>query len=133
LAYDPQFRTADDTKEFEDKRFLTPEEIEDVVEYVLELNGQQADRLRAARGDVLFHDGAKGNCYDCHTDEGTGNPAIGSTNLTQKRLYLYGADRASILESVTRGRHGVMPAFEGVLKPEEIKAVSVYVFSRAEK
>jgi len=26
-----------------------------------------------------------------------------------------------------------MPAFEGTLKPEEIKAVSVYVFSRAEK
>jgi mono/diheme cytochrome c family protein len=26
-----------------------------------------------------------------------------------------------------------MPAFEGQLRPEEIKAVSVYVFSRAEK
>jgi cytochrome c oxidase cbb3-type subunit 3 len=48
-------------------------------------------------------------------------------------LYLYGSDRASILESITKGRHGVMPAFEGALKPEEIKAVSVYVFSRAEK
>jgi cbb3-type cytochrome c oxidase subunit III len=133
LAYDPQFRTADDTKEFGDKRFLTREEIDDVVEYVLELSGQQANAAKAARGDVLFHDGAKGNCYDCHTDEGIGNPAIGSANLTQKRLYLYGADRASILESITRGRHGVMPAFEGVLKREEIKAVSIYVFSRAEK
>jgi cbb3-type cytochrome c oxidase subunit III len=133
LAYDPQFRTADDTKEFGDKRFLTPAEIDDVVEYVLEISGQQADAAKAARGDVLFHDGAKGNCYDCHTDEGIGNPAIGSANLTQKRLYLYGSDRASILESITKGRHGVMPAFEGALKPEEIKAVSVYVFSRAEK
>jgi len=26
-----------------------------------------------------------------------------------------------------------MPAFEGSLKPEEIKAVSVYVFSRARR
>jgi cbb3-type cytochrome c oxidase subunit III len=133
LAYDPQFRTEEDTKEFGDKRFLTPEEIEDVVEYVLEVSGQQADTAKAERGNALFHDGAKGNCYDCHTDEAVGNPAIGSTNLTQKRLYLYGADRASILESITRGRHGVMPAFEGALKPEEIKAVSVYVFSRAGK
>jgi mono/diheme cytochrome c family protein len=133
LAYDPQYRTAEDTKEFGDKAFLTPEEIEDVVEYVLELSGQQADAAKAERGNVLFHDGAKGNCYDCHTDEGTGNPALGSTNLTQKRLYLYGADRASILESITRGRRGVMPAFEGNLKPEEIKAVSVYVFSREGK
>jgi cbb3-type cytochrome c oxidase subunit III len=133
LAYDPKYRSAEDTKEFGDKEFLTPEEIQDVVEYVLELSGQQSDATKAERGNVLFHDGAKGNCYDCHTDEGTGNPALGSTNLAQKRLYLYGADRASILESITRGRHGVMPAFEGTLKPEEIKAVSVYVFSRAEK
>jgi mono/diheme cytochrome c family protein len=55
---------------------------------------------------------------------------IGSTNLTQKKRYLWGSDRASILESVNRGRRGVMPAFEGTLKPEELKAVSVYVWSR---
>jgi cytochrome c oxidase cbb3-type subunit 3 len=58
---------------------------------------------------------------------------IGSTNLTQKELYLYGSDRASILESINKGRHGVMPAFEGKLSSAEIKAVSVFVFSRAAK
>ncbi len=98
LAYDPKFRTEDDTKEFGDKEFLTPAEIADVAEYVLELSGQPADRVKAARGNALFHDGAKGNCFDCHGDDGTGNPPIGSTNLTQKGLYLYGADRAAILE-----------------------------------
>jgi cytochrome c oxidase cbb3-type subunit 3 len=133
LAYDPQYRTEEDTKDFGDKRFLSPEEIEDVVEYVLQISGQQADAARAARGEVLFHDGAKGNCNDCHLDDATGNDAIGSSNLTQKNLYLWGADRASILESITRGRRGVMPAFEDTLKPEELKAVSVYVFSRARK
>ena len=133
LAFDPAFRTADDTKEFGDKRYLTDAEIADVAEYVLQVSEQQADAAKAARGDVLFHDGAKGNCFDCHSDDATGNPAIGSTNLTQKRLYLYGADRASIIELITRGRRGVMPAFEGALKPEEIKAVSVYVLSRAAK
>jgi hypothetical protein len=40
LAFDPQFRTADDTKEFGDKRFLTDAEIADVAEYVLQ--GQRA-------------------------------------------------------------------------------------------
>jgi cytochrome c oxidase cbb3-type subunit III len=133
LAYNPKFRTEEDTKEFGDKEFLTAAEIDDVVEYVLEISGQQFDPAKATRGKVLFHDGAKGNCFDCHGEDATGNPPIGSTNLTEKRLYLYGADRASILESVTKGRRGVMPAFEGALKPEEIKAVSVYVFSRAAK
>jgi mono/diheme cytochrome c family protein len=46
-------------------------------------------------------------------------------------LYLYGSDRASILESIVKGRHGTMPAFDDKLKPEELKAVSVFVFSRA--
>jgi cytochrome c oxidase cbb3-type subunit 3 len=133
LAYDPQYRNEEDTKDFGSGRFLSQEEIEDVVEYVLQISGQQADPAKAARGDALFHDGAKGNCNDCHLDDATGNDAIGSSNLTQKSLYLWGSDRASILESIVRGRRGVMPAFEDNLKPEEIKAVSVYVFSRARK
>lgn len=133
LAYDPKYRTEDDTKEFGSGVFLTPEEIEDVVEYVLQISDQPADAARAARGDVLFHDGSKGNCFDCHGGDGTGSDPIGSTNLTRKDLYLWGSDRASILESVVKGRRGVMPAFDGTLKPEEIRAVSVYVFSRARR
>jgi cytochrome c oxidase cbb3-type subunit 3 len=133
LAYDPQYRTEEDTKEFGSDRFLNPEEIEDVVEYVLQISGQQADAARAARGNALFLDGTKGNCFDCHGVDGTGSDPIGSTNLTRTDLYLWGSDRALILESIVRGRRGVMPAFEGALKPEEIKAVSVYVFSHARR
>jgi len=133
LAYDPQYRNEEDIKDFGSGRFLSPEEIEDVVEYVLQISGQQADSAKATRGNILFHDGAKGNCNDCHLDDATGNDAIGSTNLTQKNLYLWGADRESILESINRGRRGVMPAFEDSLSPAEIKAVSVFVFSRAQK
>lgn len=133
LAFDPQFRTEDDIKEFGAGAFLTPAEIEDVVEYVLKISGRPADPARAARGDVLFHDGSKGNCFDCHNGDGTGSDPIGSTNLTRPDLYLWGADRAAIRESVVKGRRGIMPAFEGALRPEEIKAVSVYVFSWARR
>jgi cytochrome c oxidase cbb3-type subunit III len=133
LAYDPKYRTEEDTKEFGSDEFLTPQEIEDVVEYVLQISGQTADAARAARGDVLFHDGAKGNCFDCHGVDGTGYDPIGSTNLARPELYLWGSDRASILESIVKGRRGVMPAFDGALKPEEIKAVSIFVFSHARR
>jgi cytochrome c oxidase cbb3-type subunit 3 len=133
LAFDPKFRTAEDTKEFGDKATLTPAEIDDVVEYVLKLGGQQADDSRAGRGEALFQDGTKGNCFDCHGVDGTGSDPIGSTNLTRKETYLWGANRASIRESIVKGRRGVMPAFEGKLKPEEIKAVSVFVFAHAQK
>ena len=131
LAYDPKFRTEEDTKDFGDKEFLTPTEIDDVVEYVLQISGQRFDRPKAARGRALFNNNAKGNCVDCHGADGSGIDTFGSSNLTKRNLYLYGSDRASIRESLVKGRHGTMPAFEGVLKPEEVKAVSIFVFSHA--
>jgi len=133
VAFDPQYRSEEDKKEFGDRLFLSADEIAEVAEYLLKLSGQDADAAKAARGDALFHDGNKGNCFDCHGEDATGDLTLGSTNLTQKALYLYGSDRASILDSINHGRHGVMPPFEGKLRPEELKAVSVYVFSRAGK
>jgi cbb3-type cytochrome c oxidase subunit III len=131
LAYDPQYRSQHDLEDYGTKRYLTDVEIADVAEYVLKLGKQRYDAAKAKRGDVLFHDNAKGNCFDCHTDEGTGNDAIGSINLTRPDLYLYGTDRTTIIETITKGRRGVMPAFEDQLLPVELKAVSVYVFSQA--
>jgi cytochrome c oxidase cbb3-type subunit 3 len=131
VAFDPQYRHEEDRAIYGGRRFLTNGEIDDVVEYVLKIGGQQADEAKAARGDELFHDGTRGNCNDCHENDGVGNLALGSTNLTRPELYLYGSDRASILESIVRGRRGTMPAFEGQLKPEEIKAVAIYIYYRA--
>jgi cytochrome c oxidase cbb3-type subunit 3 len=131
VAFDPQYRLPKDTEEYGSGRFLTDDEISDVVEYVLKIGGQQADAAKAARGEELFHDGDKGNCNDCHEMGGVGNLAIGSTNLTAPNLYLYGSDRAAITESIVHGRAGMMPAFEGQLKEEEIKAVAVYIYYRS--
>jgi cytochrome c oxidase cbb3-type subunit III len=131
LAYYPEFRTKEDTEDFGSDKFLTDEEIADVVEYVLQISGQQADAAKAARGEQLFQDNTKGNCFDCHGEDGTGIDTFGSTNLTKKNLYLYGSDRASILESIIKGRRGTMPGFDDKLTPAELKAVSVFVFSNA--
>jgi len=133
LAFDPQYRNEHDLGDFGRIKTVTAEEIDDLAEYVLQLTKQKADPAKAARGKVLFLDNAKGNCFDCHTEEGTGEASLGSTNLTRKELFLYGSDKASIMESITKGRRGVMPAFDGMLKPEELKAVSVYVFAQARK
>ena len=133
LAFDPQYRNQHDLEDYGKIKTVTPQEIDDLAEYVLQLGGQQADPAKADRGKALFLDNAKGNCFDCHEEDATGNPALGSTNLTKKELFLYGSDKASIVESITKGRRGVMPAFDSTLKPEELKAVSVYVFSHAAK
>jgi len=132
-AYDPKFRTPRDTKEFGTAAFLTPEEVGDMVEYVLELGGQPRDPVKAQRAAPIFQDNTKGNCFDCHGRRGTGIAAFGSSDLTRPGVYLYGATRGAILESISHGRHGEMPAFEKTLKAQELKAVSVFVFTRARK
>lgn len=133
LAFDPQYRNDHDIGDYGRVKTVDEAEIEAIAEYVLQLSKQRFDRAKATRGKALFLDNAKGNCGDCHTDEGTGNAALGSTDLTRKEVYLWGSDKASIIESITKGRRGEMPAFDKVLKPEELKAVSVFVFSQATK
>ena len=133
LAFDPQYRNEHDLGDFGKIKTVTLEEIDDLAEYVLQVSGQQADPAKATTGKSLFLDNAKGNCFDCHTEEATGEASLGSTNLTRKELFLFGSDKASIVESITKGRRGVMPAFDGTLKPVELKAVSVYVFYQARK
>ncbi len=49
-------------------------------------------------------------------------------NLTDK-IWLYGSDEASLIETISQGRAGVMPAWEGRLDPATIKAMAVYVHS----
>ena len=53
LAFDPQYRTKEDTEDFGGGWFINLEEIDDVVEYVLEISGRPFDKAKAARGDVL--------------------------------------------------------------------------------
>ena len=133
LAFNPSFRNEKDKEDFGTEAFLTGKEIDDVVEYVLQISGQLHNIDMANRGKILFRDNRKGNCYDCHGLSGTGIPTFGSTNLTRKDLYLYGADRETIRESIVKGRRTQMPAFESVLTDEEIKAVSIFVWHAAER
>ncbi|MGV8988072.1 MAG: cytochrome-c oxidase, cbb3-type subunit III [Cypionkella sp.] len=110
---------------------LTAEEIGTVVEYVLQISGQDHDQVKADEGKQLFAD----NCAACHGDEGMGNRDLGAPNLTDA-IWLYGGDRATITYTVTNARYGVMPtwgyAAEGStprLTEDQIRAVAVYVHS----
>src|SRR5262249_32557533 len=111
-ALNPANRATEDRKDYGTDEYLNAAEIDDVAEFVLQLSGQNFDVAKAARGKALFFNNAKGNCFDCHGEDGTGIDTIGSTNLTKTRLYLYGSDRASLGESITKGRRGFLPAFD---------------------
>jgi cytochrome c oxidase cbb3-type subunit 3 len=77
-----------------------------------------------AAGKKIFAE----NCVACHGEGGKGNQEVGAPNLTDQ-IWLYGSDEATIIETITNGRAGVMPAWSGRLDPVTIKALVVYVHS----
>ncbi len=103
---------------------LTREQIGNVAEYVLSLSGQPQDAAAAARGKPLFAD----NCAACHGDSGQGNQELGAPRLSDK-IWLYGGDRDTIIQTISYARSGVMPNWGARLDPITIKELAVYVHS----
>ena len=100
-------------------------EIVTLARYVRSLSGLPVSAgSDLAAGKKLFAD----NCAACHGDEAQGNPEIGAPNLAD-RIWLYGADEATIVEVITNGKNGVMPAWADRLDPATLKALTVYVHS----
>jgi cytochrome c oxidase cbb3-type subunit 3 len=104
---------------------LKPEQIVTVANFVRSLSGLPTDKgYDAAAGKKIFAE----NCTACHGDTGKGNQELGAPNLTDK-IWLYGSDEASLVETITNGRSGVMPAWVDRLDPSTVKAMAVYVHS----
>ncbi|MDA8109782.1 MAG: cytochrome-c oxidase, cbb3-type subunit III [Betaproteobacteria bacterium] len=103
---------------------LGDEKVKDVAHYVMSLSGQAHDSIRAARGAEVF----KQNCVACHGADGKGNQQIGAPNLIDK-TWLYGGSEATIVETITKGRNGHMPAWKDILTPAQIHLVAAYVYS----
>ncbi|MHC2256451.1 cytochrome c oxidase cbb3-type subunit 3 [Bradyrhizobium embrapense] len=104
---------------------LKKDEIVTVANYVRSLSGlSTAPKFDAAAGKKIFAE----NCTSCHGDNGKGNQELGAPNLTD-RIWLYGSDEETLIETITNGRAGVMPAWVGRLDPVTVKALAVYVHS----
>ncbi|QYZ68162.1 cytochrome-c oxidase, cbb3-type subunit III [Neotabrizicola shimadae] len=103
---------------------LDATQIGDVVQYVLQISGQEHDAAMATAGATVFAE----NCVACHGEAGMGDRAQGAPNLTDA-IWLYGGDVASLTNTVTYARFGVMPAWGGRLSEDEIRAVALYVHS----
>ena len=103
---------------------LGSEGVKDTAHYVLSLSGMTHDSLRSARGRANFEQ----NCAACHGADGKGNPALGAPNLTDS-VWLHGRGETSIMETITRGRHNVMPAWGGFLGESKTHLLAAYVWS----
>ncbi|CAK0752432.1 Cbb3-type cytochrome c oxidase subunit CcoP2 [Gammaproteobacteria bacterium] len=130
---------------------LSDSEIDQVAHYVKSLSGGKVDAALASAGKALFKteqdamatylqgmytplsddkpkdQGGKGVCMDCHGPEGKGMTTLGAPNLTDS-IWLYGGTLASIKETITHGRSGVMPAFGDLLDKAKVNLLAGYVY-----
>lgn len=104
---------------------LKPDEVRAVSNYVLSLSGKAFDpKLDLAKGAEIFAQ----NCVACHGENGKGNKEFGAPDLTDA-IWLYGSSPEQVIATVTNGRKGVMPAWEGRLDTATIRSLAVYVHS----
>jgi cytochrome c oxidase cbb3-type subunit III len=101
---------------------LEKAQIDQVVQHVLAISGQDHDAAQAGLGAAIFGE----NCASCHGEGGIGNREFGAPNLTDA-IWLYGKTPERLLETVTYARNGVMPNWNNKLSETEIRAVAAYV------
>jgi cytochrome c oxidase cbb3-type subunit III len=102
---------------------LKPNEISATADYVRSLSGLPTDQGADLKlGAKIFAD----NCAACHGEKGEGNQEVGAPNLSDK-IWLYSPEKSAIMERITVGGGGVMPAWSARLDEATIKSLAVYV------
>lgn len=105
---------------------LNKDQIDQVSDYILSLNKKPADPAKVAKGQTVYDE----NCGACHGDKAQGSLAagmeVGAPPLVQA-TWLYGSDKATLVETITNGRAGVMPAWAKRLDDATVKQLAVYV------
>jgi cytochrome c oxidase cbb3-type subunit III len=104
---------------------LKPDEVRLVANHVRALAKLPTEKsYDEAKASKIFAE----NCAACHGDAGKGSQEFGAPNLTDG-IWLYGNSIETIVETVTNGRQGLMPAWGARLDPVTLKALTVYVHS----
>ncbi|SON58309.1 Cytochrome c oxidase subunit III [Hartmannibacter diazotrophicus] len=120
--------TSEDTRDTQMPAFgrdelLDKTQIRQVADYVRSLSGLEVPAdVDLKAGAQVFAD----NCASCHGENGEGMQELGAPRLNDA-IWLYGSDEASVIETVTNARKGVMPTWGGKLDPVTIKSLAIYV------
>jgi cytochrome c oxidase cbb3-type subunit III len=101
---------------------LSNDEIEQVVQFVRAMSGQDHDAELATPGAEVY----ELNCAACHGEQGEGDQFQGAPRLNDA-IWLYGGSEDAIRHTVRYSRFGVMPAFSERIREAEVRAVAIYV------
>ncbi len=107
---------------------LGNEGVFNVAAYVESLSGREVDPVVAAKGKEIFEK----NCVACHGKDAKGTKAMGAPNLTDN-IWLHGGSHKRILETITKGRQGKMPAHGEFLGEAKVHLLAAYIYSLSHK
>jgi len=97
--------------------------IDEMSHYVMSLSNRDHDERKAANAKSQYMN----MCAACHAADGTGNQMLGAPNLTDN-IWLYGGSQRRIVETLNKGRNGVMPAQKDLLQDQKIHILAGYVY-----
>jgi cytochrome c oxidase cbb3-type subunit III len=100
---------------------LDAKQIDAVADYAMSLSSSSP---ASGPGAEIY----KENCVACHGDTGQGDKEQGAPSLKDK-VWLYGGDKAAVVQTINGSRKGVMPAWTGRLDEATIRSLAVYVHS----
>ncbi len=98
---------------------LGDEGVTKVADYVLAMGTAQTEQHPGKTQYTQF-------CAACHGVDGNGNPLLGAPKLSDDS-WLYGGSIEDIRTSISQGRNGIMPAFEGRLDDTQIKMLVAWL------
>lgn len=105
---------------------LSPGDIDDVTDFLMMVEHRPFEQAAAQRGRAIYL--GRGACYDCHGSDARGDSSIGAPNLADN-IWIYGdGRRATIFQSIAKGRKGICPAWIRTLSPTAIREVALYVY-----
>lgn len=102
---------------------LDKQEVDYLVQYLVSLSGREHKATDAQRGKKLY----KQYCIACHSVKGRGNKYVGAPKLSDN-IWLYGASRRSIANSIVNGRQGEMPKHDNFLGEDKVHLLAAYVY-----
>lgn len=106
------------------KGLIKDDDINNVADYVISLSGRASDAGALAGGIQVY----KMYCAVCHGANGKGNQQLGAPNLTDD-IWLHGGSRERILETISLGRQGNMPAHKEFLGDAKAHLLAAYIYS----
>ena len=92
--------------------------VAEVADYILNFGNQAEDHAGKSKYQKF--------CVACHGIDGKGNQQMGAPNLSDD-TWLYGGSKKALVQTISEGRNGIMPAFGSRLDDTQVRLLVAWL------